>query len=55
MLKSLKKPSGASRVLHSAATHFHRRQRQSRKLSKKASSTELVGEIVFWKAGEFVI
>ncbi len=35
MLKSLKKPSGASRVLHSAATHFLRRQRKSRKISKK--------------------
>ena len=35
MLKCLKKPSGASRVLHSAASHFHRRQQQSRKLSNK--------------------
>ena len=26
MLKALKKPSGASRVLHSAASHFHRRE-----------------------------
>ena len=26
MLKALKKPSGASRVLHSAASHFHRRK-----------------------------
>ena len=39
MLKLLKKPSGASRVLHSAATHFHRRQRNSRKLSKKKEAT----------------
>lgn len=39
MLKSLKKPSGASRVLHSAASHFHRRQRKSRKLSKKKEET----------------
>jgi hypothetical protein len=39
MLKSLKKPSGASRVLHSAATHFHRRQRKPRKLSKKKEET----------------
>jgi hypothetical protein len=35
MLKLLKKPSGPSRVLHSAANHFNRRQRKSRKLSKK--------------------
>ena len=35
MLKSLKKPSGASRVLHSAASHFRRRQRKPRKLSRK--------------------
>ena len=35
MLKSLKKPSGASRVLHSAATCFLRRQQKSRKLSQK--------------------
>jgi hypothetical protein len=35
MLKALKKPSGASRVLHSAATHFLRRQRKPRKLSKR--------------------
>jgi len=26
MLKNLKKPAGPSRVLHSAASHFHRRQ-----------------------------
>ena len=39
MLKSLKKPSGASRVLHSAASHFRRRQRKSRKLSKKKEET----------------
>jgi hypothetical protein len=30
-----KLPSGASRVLHSAASHFHRRQQQSRKLSTR--------------------
>ena len=35
MLKLLKKPSGPSRVLHSAANHFSRRQRKSKKLSKK--------------------
>lgn len=35
MLKSLKKPSGPSRVLHSAANHFNRRQRKSKKLSKR--------------------
>ena len=35
MLKLLKKPSGPSRVLHSAANHFNRRQRKSKKLSKK--------------------
>jgi hypothetical protein len=35
MLKLLKKSSGPSRVLHSAANHFNRRQRKSRKLSKK--------------------
>ena len=39
MLKSLKKPSGASRVLHSAASHFHRRQRKSRKLSKQQEAS----------------
>ncbi len=47
MLKSLKKPSGASRVLHSAATHFHRRQRKSRKLSKKKEET-------FWTAYRYI-
>lgn len=47
MLKSLKKPSGASRVLHSAATHFHRRQRQSRKLSKKKQET-------YWLAYRYI-
>lgn len=35
MLKLLKKPSGPRRVLHSAANHFNRRQRKSKKLSKK--------------------
>lgn len=35
MLKLLKKPSGPSRVLHSAANHFNRRQRKSKQLSKK--------------------
>jgi len=47
MLKSLKKPSGASRVLHSAATHFHRRQRKSRKLSKKK-------EAIYWTAYRYI-
>ena len=28
MLKRLKKPSGPSRVLHSAANHFNRRQKK---------------------------
>lgn len=42
MLKSLKKPSGASRVLHSAASHFHRR-----KLSKTRSDD-------FWKAYHYI-
>jgi len=35
MLKLLKKPSGPSRALHSAANHFNRRQRKSKKLSKR--------------------
>jgi len=47
MLKSLKKPSGASRVLHSAATHFHHRQRKTRKLSKKKEET-------FWTAYRYI-
>jgi hypothetical protein len=47
MLKSLKKPSGASRVLHSAATHFNRRQRKSRKLSKKKEAT-------YWTAYHYI-
>ncbi len=47
MKKSLKKKSGASRVLHSAATHFHRRQRKSRKLSKKK-------EEEFWKSYRYI-
>ena len=47
MLKSLKKPSGASRVLHSAATHFHRKQRKSRKLSKKKEET-------YWTAYRYI-
>ena len=42
MLKALKKPSGASRVLHSAASHFHRR-----KLSKTAARD-------FWKAYRYI-
>jgi hypothetical protein len=42
MLKSLKKPSGASRVLHSAASHFHRRQ-----LSKTKTEE-------FWKAYRYI-
>ena len=35
MLKLLKKPSGPSRVLHSVANHFKRRQRKSQQLSKR--------------------
>jgi hypothetical protein len=42
MLKALKKPSGASRVLHSAASHFHRR-----KLSKS-------NQDVFWKSYRYL-
>lgn len=42
MLKSLKKPSGASRVLHSAASHFHRRK------PSKACSKD------FWKAYRYL-
>jgi hypothetical protein len=42
MLKALKKPSGASRVLHSAASHFHRR-----KLSKARGAD-------FWKAYRYI-
>jgi hypothetical protein len=42
MLKALKKPSGASRVLHSAASHFHRR-----KLSKARDAD-------FWKAYNYI-
>lgn len=47
MLKLLKKPSGASRVLHSAAAHFHRRQRKSRKLSQKK-------EDIYWTAYRYL-
>ena len=47
MLKALKKPSGASRVLHSAATHFNRRQQKSRKLSKKKEAT-------YWTAYRYI-
>jgi hypothetical protein len=47
MLKSLKKPSGVSRVLHSAASHFHRRQRKSRKLSRKK-------EGIYWTAYRYI-
>lgn len=47
LLKSLKKPSGASRVLHSAASHFRRRQRKSRKLSKKK-------EEIYWTAYRYI-
>ena len=47
MLKSLKKPSGVSRVLHSAASHFHRRQRTSRKLSRKK-------EEIYWTAYRYI-
>ena len=42
MLKALKKPSGASRVLHSAASHFHRR-----KISKSKQED-------FWKAYRYL-
>jgi hypothetical protein len=42
MLKALKQPSGASRVLHSAASHCHRRQ-----LSKARSAD-------FWKAYRYI-
>ena len=42
MLKALKKPSGPSRVLHSAASHFHRRW------LKSASVQE------FWKAYRYI-
>jgi len=42
MLKALKKPSGPSRVLHSAASHFHRRK------LKSASAKE------FWKAYRYI-
>jgi hypothetical protein len=42
MLKSLKKPSGASRVLHSAASHFHRRE-----LSKTKTEE-------FWRAYRYL-
>jgi hypothetical protein len=47
MLKSLKKTSGGSRVLHSAASHFHRRQRKPRKLSKKKQET-------YWTAYRYI-
>ncbi len=47
MKKSLKKQSGASRVLHSAATYFNRRQKKSCKLSKKK-------EAEFWKAYRYI-
>lgn len=42
MLKALKKPSGASRVLHSAASHFHRRELRSSR------------EKDFWKAYHYI-
>lgn len=42
MLKSPKKPSGASRVLHSAASHFHR---------KKLTETRTTE---FWKAYRYI-
>jgi len=42
LLGALKKPSGASRVLHSAASHFHRR-----KLSKARTGD-------FWKAYRYI-
>lgn len=47
MLKSLKKPSGASRVLHSAASHFKYRQQKPRKLSKKKEET-------YWTAYRYI-
>lgn len=42
MLKALKKPNGASRVLHSSASHFHRR-----KLTRSATKD-------FWKAYRYL-
>lgn len=39
MLKALKKPSEASRVLHSEASQFYARQRKKRPLSKKNEAT----------------
>lgn len=42
MLKALKKPNGASRVLHSAASHFHRRE-----LARSATKD-------FWKAYRYL-
>ena len=47
MLRLLKKPNGASRVLHSAASHFHRLQATSRKLSKKKQDE-------YWKAYRYI-
>lgn len=47
MLKCLKKPSGASRVLHSAASHLHRRQQQSRKLSN-------TNQELYWLAYRYI-
>jgi len=42
MLKALKKPSGASRVLHSAASHFHRRDLPAARANN------------FWKAYRYI-
>jgi len=42
MLKALKKPSGPSRVLHSAASHFHRRELKPAKVKD------------FWKAYRYL-
>jgi len=46
MKKLLKKPSGASRVLHSAASHFHRKH-EAKKFSKKK-------EEEFWKSYRYI-
>lgn len=42
MLKALKKPSGPSRVLHSAASHFHRRELKATRAKD------------FWKAYRYI-
>ena len=42
MLKALKKPSGPSRTLHSAASHFHRRKLKPPRANE------------FWKANRYI-